>query len=519
MNYRNVYISLFLFITAISNSFGQKQVIEDGYHVFKYPNGTVSSEGIIRDGKPDGYWKSYYVTGVLKSEGKRTNFLLDSIWVFYTQTGDTLEKISYLLGKKSGYYMKYKRDNARGLYIYSRELYAADRREGNGTVYFPDGKIKQTIPYSAGKKKGLSREYNQEGEIVTLYEYNNDFLISREKINRYNKENQKQGDWKEFYPDGTLKKDMTYINGDLHGYYREYDERGMLVLAMLYDNGELVEESVDDDPDIEIRNRYDNQGRLIYSGPYREETPVGIHREYNIKGEVLGAYIYNDNGIIVSEGIITEEGQRSGNWKNFYPDGSVREEGDYQNNRRTGIWNFYDKNGNIIQKGGYRNGRFDGKWEWYYDNGKILREEYYYLGQRDGEFFEYSENGDIISSGFYTDNEKNGSWKYMVGDHREEGNYIIGLRDGVWKYYDNDGNLEYKGNYLQGNPDGYHIYYWDSGKTKEEQYYKMGIKQRSWKKYDQDGVLLMTISYKDDVEKRINGVKVNLPASDVKLIK
>ena len=47
----------------------------------------------------------------------------------------------------------------------------------------------------------------------------------------------------------------------------------------------------------------------------------------------------------------------------------------------------------------------------------------------------------------------------------------------------------------------------------------MGIKQRSWKKYDQEGVLLMTISYKDDVEKRINGVKVDLPASDVKLIK
>lgn len=134
-------------------------------------------------------------------------------------------------------------------------------------------------------------------------------------------------------------------------------------------------------------------------------------------------------------------------------------------------------------------------------------------------FFEYSKDGNIISSGNYTDNEKNGSWTYTVGDHREEGSYIIGLRDGAWKYYDNEGRLKYKGNYLQGNPDGYHIYYWDTGKIKEEQYYKMGIKQRSWKKYDQEGVLLMTIIYKDDVEKRINGVKIDLPASDVKLIK
>ena len=43
-------------------------------------------------------------------------------------------------------------------------------------------------------------------DIITLYEYNNDFLIAREKINRYNKENQKHGDWKEFYPDGTLRR-------------------------------------------------------------------------------------------------------------------------------------------------------------------------------------------------------------------------------------------------------------------------------------------------------------------------
>lgn len=519
MNYRYLYISIILFFVTVGLSFSQQNVLDDGYHIFKYPNGTVSSEGMIRDGKPDAYWKSYYVTGVLKSEGKRRNFLLDSVWVFYTQTGDTLEKIDYMFGKKSGYYLKYKRDNTYGLYVYSRELFASDKREGKGNIYFPNGKTKQTIPYIEGKKQGLSKEYDKEGELITLYEYNNDFLIARERINRYNNDKQKNGDWKEYYQDGTLRKDMTYRNGELHGYYREYDERGILLIAMLYDNGELVEESVDDDPDIEIRNRYDSEDHLIYSGPFREETPVGIHREYDISGNVINAFIYNDHGIVVSEGIITEEGQRSGAWKNFYPDGLLKEQGAYQSNRRIGEWNFYNRKGSIVQKGGYRFGRIDGRWEWFYDNGNILREEYYYQGRRDGEFNEYSNKGELISSGHYTDNEKNGSWKYTVGDHREEGNYIIGLRDGAWKYYDIEGNMKYKGNFQQGNPVGYHIYYWENGETREEQYYKMGIKQRSWKKYDTDGVLLMTISYKDDVEKRINGVKVSLPASDVKLIK
>ena len=36
------------------------QETKDGYNKLLYPNGKVSSEGIIKDGKPDGYWKNYY---------------------------------------------------------------------------------------------------------------------------------------------------------------------------------------------------------------------------------------------------------------------------------------------------------------------------------------------------------------------------------------------------------------------------------------------------------------------------
>jgi antitoxin component YwqK of YwqJK toxin-antitoxin module len=112
------------------------ETLKDGYQVFKYPNGAVSSEGVIKNGKPEGFWKSFYVTGIKKSEGKRTNFLLDSIWLFYDQAGDTTEKINYLYGKKNGWYYKYKKDPSKGLYIWSKELFAADRKEGTAYVYY-----------------------------------------------------------------------------------------------------------------------------------------------------------------------------------------------------------------------------------------------------------------------------------------------------------------------------------------------------------------------------------------------
>jgi hypothetical protein len=54
---------------------------------------------------------------------------------------------------------------------------------------------------------------------------------------------------------------------------------------------------------------------------------------------------------------------------------------------------------------------------------------------------------------------------------------------------------------------------------KEEQYYDLGIREKNWKKYDEQGNLVMTITYRDNVEQRINGVRIKLPESDVTLIR
>lgn len=512
-------VVLFLIFSSEGILFSQnEQNIRDGYQVFRYPNGTVSSEGYMKNGKPEGFWKSYYVTGVRKSEGKRTNFLLDSIWVFYDQTGDTLEKINYVLGKKNGYYYKYKKDPAEGLYIWSKELFAGDKKEGTAYIYYPDGKIQQTIAYTNGRKEGLSKEYDKNGNVITLLEYNNDFLISRERINRKDSKGLKQGEWKEFYPNGTIKTEMSYKDDQLHGYYKEYDIRGRLVVTMLYENGALVRAGTDEESDIEIVNRYDEAGKLVYSGAYRVKVPVGIHRQYGPDGKITNAFIYNDNGLLMSEGIVDEAGRYNGQWKDYFPDGKIKAEGQYTDNRRTGIWKFYNEEGKLEQTGSFNNGRPDGMWKWYYSNGSLLREEEYYQGQRDGSYTEYSITGEIIAQGQYADGERNGEWKFRSGDYSEEGKYILGLKDGLWKSYYPDGKLRFKGNYIQGNPDGQHAYYYENGKIREEQYYSMGIRQKLWKKYDEEGLAFLTILYKNDVEVSINGVRIKLPERDVKLI-
>jgi uncharacterized protein len=510
-------IAFLLFTRIVMSQVNEN--LNDGYHIFKYPNGNLSSEGIIKNGKPDGFWKSYYVTGVIKSEGKRTNFQLDSIWIFFDQTGDTTEKINYLFGKRNGWNYKYKKDLSYGLYIWSKELFAGDKKEGKGYMYFPDGKIQQIINYKNGKKDGLSKEFDKNGNVITLMEYSNDYLIYRDKINRIDSKGLKQGDWKEFFPNGVIKIEKTFKDDLLHGYYKEYDNHGNIVLTMLYDNGSIVKSRVEEEPDIEIVKKYDADGKVIYLGPFRNKIPVGIHREYGKDGKISDAFIFNDNGLLLSQGIIDEAGNHNGKWKDFTQNGKVQAEGLFSDNRRSGVWKFYNLLGKIEQTGSYNNGRPDGLWKWYYENGSLLREEEYFQGQRDGSFTEYSLTGEIISQGQYSDGEKNGAWKFKSAGNTEEGKYIIGLKDGTWKSFYPDGKLRFKGNFVQGNPDGRQIYYYEDGKIKEEQYFKMGIRENLWKKFDEDGNQILTIGYKNDMEININGVRINLPESDTKLIK
>jgi antitoxin component YwqK of YwqJK toxin-antitoxin module len=516
---KRIVILIFFIITCKISSSQESENLKDGYQIFKYPNGAVSSEGLIKNGKPEGFWKSYYVTGIKKSEGKRTNFLLDSIWLFYDQAGDTTEKINWLYGKKNGWYYKYNKDPSHGVYIWSKELFAADRKEGTAFNYYPDGKVLQTFTYNAGKKEGLSKEYDKDGNIITLLEYTNDFLVSRDRINRTDKNGLKQGDWKEFYQNGRIKTEKSYKDDLVHGYYKEYDIHGKLVLTMLYENGAIVKSRVEDEPDIEIVNKHDEDGKLIYSGPFRNKIPVGVHREYGKDGKVTNAFIYNDNGLLLSEGIVDEAGNRNGKWKDLFSDGKVQAEGQFTDNRRTGQWKFYNISEKVEQTGSYNNNRPDGLWNWYYDSGALRKEEEYFQGQRDGRSTEYSESGDIIAQGQYSDGEKNGPWKYKTGDITEEGKYITGLKDGLWKTSYINGKLKFKGNFVQGNPDGLQTFYYENGKIKEEQYFQMSIRQKTWKKFTEDGTTFLVISYKDDVEVSINGVRIKLPESDTKLIK
>jgi antitoxin component YwqK of YwqJK toxin-antitoxin module len=433
---------------------------------------------------------------------------LDSLWIFYDEKGDTTEKINYLYGMKNGYSYSYKyfyETGAKHCVILSKELFLNDLKQSKSCYYYDDGKLHFIINYRDGKKHGTAREFDKSGNIISLIEYRNDFIVLTEKINRKDERGLKQGLWKEFYPNDKLKLEAGYLNDNLNGLYKAYDIKGKLIKNARYENGTLVDENLEDIDKIITKKSYYPGGKVKTAGGYRDTVPVGIHREYDEKGNVALAKVYDDFGALAGSGIIDDHGKYSGHWKEYYPAGELKSEGNFDNNKRSGEWIFYYKSGKTEQKGSYYKGKFEGYWRWYYENDSLKREELFYDGREEGLFVEYDESGKVVAKGNYLGGEKEGKWYYNLGDHIQEGEYKSGLKEGIWKYYFPGGKLKFEGNFIQGNEDGRHRWYYENGNIQEEQYWVMGSREKTWRTNDEKGMLLFAVTYKNNKEFKING--------------
>ncbi len=514
-----IILILIIILTFSIITNGQIKNIENpnGKNIYYYANGKVSSEGRMINNKPDGLWKSYYPDGKLKSIGIRRSELLDSVWNFYDIKGNISEKINYLDGRKSGYqysfeYFKNSNDSIVG-YIKSQELYLNNLRNGISEFYYPDGMLKTAISYKSGRKDGYTKEFNENGIITMIIIYSDGREVDREIINQY-KDSLKNGPWKEFYPNGKLKKEENFNNGQLNGLVKLYDLSGELLKANRYENDTLKDTVVNIESEIDIVEDFykirDENGNKIKksSGGFKNGVPVGVHRTYDSLGRVNSSKMYDRNGILIAKGIVNEEGDKLGDWIYFYPSGEIKSEGAYRSNRRYGEWKYYYEDGKLEQNGFFKRGVPDGIWKWYFEEGLLKREENYRIGLEEGESVEYDEFGVLIAKGSYLEGLKDGKWFYDFYDHTETGNYKGDYRDGIWIYSYKSGQLYYEGDYNQGNPDGKHVYYYKNGKLKKVEYYVFGRKEKNWEYYDYYGTLLKVLTFENDKLIKIDGVTV-----------
>ena len=151
------------------------------FQQYSYPNGQISSEGILRNGKPDGLWKTYYESGQLKSIGKRKDYLLDSTWVFFKENGDTSLVVNYRKDLKNGPRFTYSETEV------MMEPFVNDVRIGEGKRMDKRGHVLQTINYVNGLEEGVSPVFDTTGLLREIVTYRKGFIMTRETLNRYDR--------------------------------------------------------------------------------------------------------------------------------------------------------------------------------------------------------------------------------------------------------------------------------------------------------------------------------------------
>ena len=504
---KTVFILVFSGISFLT-TFAQQQVntVTDGFVKFYYPSGKLSSEGTMRSSKPDGYWKTYYENGQVKSEGNRRNFMLDSVWKFYDDSARLLVSITYKNDKKNGLKTTYRQGEV------TSETFVNDIKQGPTTYYYPDGKVRLVINFVDGLENGIARELDTAGTVITYMEYKRGFLVSRERINRTDSKGLKQGRWKYFYDNNTVKLEGVFKDDKRNGYFKDYDENGSLLSVKKFVN-DVEQVEAQEVTSLKLKTDYYPSGKVKTVASYNGNVPEGVRREYNEEGKITAGFTYS-KGVLTGEGIVDEEGNREGAWREYYSNTTLRSVGTYAKGKPVGNWKYYFENGKLESEGKYtKSGLLDATWRWYFEDGSIRRIQSYIAGMEDGEYEEYDENARLIVKGQYVEGVEDGEWIFDFGTYRETGSYKGGARFGKWKSYYADGTLRFEGEYIDDNLNGRVNWYWPTGKLKDQGNYVNGSREGDWITFNEDGTPFLIITYRGDVEKRYDGVVIK-PAFD-----
>jgi len=498
-------MKLFVFILTVW--FSAELMAQAGEMVFtqfRHRGGEVSSEGYLRNGKPDGFWRTFDEQGRLVSEGNRKDFLLDGVWRFYTN-GVLTSKITYEAGRRHGLTTIFSANETTTI------PFENDLVSGTRETFYANGNIKRRTPFEAGLEHGIEHDFSEEGDITGITEFRRGFVVSRQRINRRDRNGLRQGLWKTFYPSLIVETEGTFLNDQKNGFWKFYDSLGNLTAVKQFINGELEQSTQNLTTHVETRTEYHPNGTQKLSVTFRNGVPEGLAREFDESGNVTRSVIFRE-GRVVAEGIVDYRGRFQDNWREFYPDGTLRSEGRYRNGRRIGHWRFFFPNGTLEQEGSFNNqGEHQDEWIWYHSNGQIHIIQNFENGLLDGPFTEFAFDGEtIVSEGYYIDGERHGDWIINTGTERSVGRYRNGEIHGRWRTYSiATGRVIFEGSFVDGIPNGRHVYFQENGRVLEEGHFTMGRLNGVWRTYDEAGNLFVTVTYRHDDQIRFDRVRTD----------
>lgn len=218
----------------------------------------------------------------------------------------------------------------------------------------------------------------------------------------------------------------------------------------------------------------------------------------------VGAFkIFSKNGELSRSGQFTADGQLTGLFNFYYPNGVIAGHDHYKNGQRVGLSHRYFSNGqlrerfsnkagmrhgeylrfnlagNLILKRHYSNGKIEGLEHHYFSNGQEKSQISFKNGHRDGEYYQWTKNGTLAELSFFKQGEQHNR---------------------IQKFAE-DGFLTEELHFNQGKMVGQQRFYYPNGRIKTQKNYDTNGQLIQTYQYNQQGHIIFneSISYKDEL--------------------
>lgn len=182
----------------------------------------------------------------------------------------------------------------------------------------------------------------------------------------------------------------------------------------------------------------------------------------------------------------------------YWPDGKVKSELRYTNDKLNGLCRWYYSNGNPSMEVVYNMNVLNGESTRWYENGKIEEKANFVDNQYDGVVEEYNTFGKLVKKTSYKNGVLNGmfyQW-YDNGKPFVEGEYLDGMMHGSWLMYYRDGSIGSSAVYDRGT--GVQKGYSEGGAYQNaEIQYKNNVKDGEEKHFNIDGSVSEILIWKD----------------------
>jgi antitoxin component YwqK of YwqJK toxin-antitoxin module len=223
------------------------------------------------------------------------------------------------------------------------------------------GQFRDKIPI------GTHYRYNDQNEIVEGIVYDS---IGRVFKKYGYKNGVYQGDYLVFYSDSTIKVQGKFHIGSKNGLWTYFFPGGKVEQQGYFHNDKLHKKWIwyfqsSDTARIEHYRYGERDGLYVSYDPYGEIVKKGLY----IAGKKQEGWIENTFYVLFEGDYF--DGEKEGQWRGIYNDGTLAYEGNYVRGKKHREHVFYYFNGNVRKVEQYHLGHPDGFWKYYHKNGEL----------------------------------------------------------------------------------------------------------------------------------------------------